>query len=132
VTTPLFSPGFDGVVEVQNVDVKDTKLGTILIVGLEVVVSNMTEHPPGWRGIWFLKLFDPDVVLALVLEFVEACEGRGGGVFLRLPSIAQLLDKAKEKKGSRLRLRTEQRATKGGTQWTQYTFERLLRVERTT
>jgi hypothetical protein len=128
VTTPLFSPGFDGVVAVREVGWKDTKLGALLLVELEVVVSNVTEHPPGWRGIWFLKLFNPDVVQALLLEFVEACEGRGGGVFLRLPSIAQLLNKAKEKKGARLRLRTEQRATKGGAQWTQYTFERLLRT----
>jgi hypothetical protein len=112
------------------VEVKDTRLGAALIVGLEVVVSNMTEPPPGWQGVWFLRLFNPDadVSRALLLEFVEACEGRGGGVFLRLPTIAQLLNKAKEKKGSRLRLRTEQRATKSGMQWTQYTFERLLRT----
>jgi hypothetical protein len=125
MTTPLFNPGFNGVVEVQNVDVKDTKLGTILIVGLEVVISNVTEHPPGWRGIWFLKIFIPDITRVLLLEFVEACEVRP--LYHEVPSISRLLDKARAKKGARLRLRTEQRATKEGV-WTQYIFERLLRT----
>jgi hypothetical protein len=126
VTTPLFSPGFDGVVAVREVGWKDTKLGALFLVNLEVVESNLTEHPPGWLGLWFVKLFDIDIARALLSDWLAACKGCDRGVFLGMPTFLQLLGEAATKKGARLRLKTELVTAKSGRTFTWYDFSPLL------
>jgi hypothetical protein len=68
--------GFIGKVRIKRTLAKETrKVGLAFIVELEIVTSNMEEHPVGSKGTWFQKMTDKAVAFPAVKGFVTALFG---------------------------------------------------------
>ena len=127
--------GFVGVVEIKKTIVKQTRaIGPAFIVEMEVVETNMEEHPVGQRVTWFQKLTDKDVAFPAVAEWAAAVGGIDPSKKEQVksevsPHLKELMDHATDNPsdndfvGQKVRLQTAQIKTKNDRDFTRHTWQ---------
>lgn len=126
--------GFIGIVEVKKTLVKQTRAsGPAFIVEMEVIETNMEEHPVGQKVTWFQKLTDKDVAFPSVAEWAAAVGGIDPTDKKAVkedvsPVLKEAMDQATESPtnndftGQRVRLQTAQVKTKNDRDFTRHTW----------
>ena len=127
--------GFIGVVEIKKTIVKQTRAsGPAFIVEMEVIETNMEEHPVGQKVTWFQKLTDKDVAFPSVAEWAAAVAGLDPNnkevVKTEVsPVLKEAMDHATNNPsdndfiGQKVRLQTDQIKTKNDRDFTRYTWQ---------